>query len=446
MRRLKKASVIVVLSLVILLMGRGEFHLSPVEMAAAPYLYDLMTWEISHLPDKWIHKLWSLLPWDSRSRQERLDELQEFFRIGREIRELEASLVDIKARPSREIGHPGSPGTTYQSEGVEDLQNRLDDARSRVSNIRAGVEETLESEVSAVLVEEGLSSRIGLIFPAVDVALSSPPTVLVISPRDRIERKQTVLLKPDMKVEDIDVLEKRIFQEHDLSAMVTGIGGIATYPTIVRSDSSLHHAAVIAAHEWLHTYWFFRPLGWNMFTSSQMNTLNETAADLAGRELGDRAYESMTGQKLEPPAQSTSISAEPDEEAFDFTEEMRKTRLRVDELLAEGKIEYAEAYMEERRQLFVDNRFHIRKLNQAYFAFHGTYAASPASISPIGSEVERLRDTADSLGDFIRTMASFGSYQEFQDHLPTLSESNAPKFHGGQAINSVETATPLLGR
>ena len=446
MRRLKKASVIVVLSLVILFMGRGEFHLSPVEMAAAPYLYDLITWEVSHLPDKWVHKLWSLLPWNSRSRQERLDELQEFFRIGHEIRDLEGLLVDIKARPSREVGRLNSPGTTHQSERAEGLQSRLDDARSRLSNIRAGVEETLESEVSAVLAEEGLSSRIGLIFPAVDVALSNPPRVMVISPRDRIERKQTVLLKPDMKVEDMDMLEENIFREQGLSALVTGIGGIATYPTIVRSDSSLRHAAVTAAHEWLHTYWFFRPLGWNIFSSSQMNTLNETAADLAGRELGERAYESMTGQRLEASPQSTSTPEEPDEGAFDFAQEMRKTRLRVDELLAEGKVEDAEAYMEERRQLFVDNRFHIRKLNQAYFAFHGTYASSPASVSPIGSEVERLRNTTDSLGNFIRTMAGFGSYREFQDHLRTLSESNAPQSHSGQAINSFETATPLLGR
>ena len=39
---------------------------------------------------------------------------------------------------------------------------------------------------------------------------------------------------------------------------------------------------------------------------------------------------------------------------FDYNREMRQTRLRVDELLAEGKVEEAEAYMEERRQLFVE--------------------------------------------------------------------------------------------
>ena len=446
MRRLKKAFLIVLLSLAILFISGDETHSSPVEVAAAPYLYDLITWEISNFPDKWIHKLGSMLPWNRRSHQERLDELREFFRIGQEIRDLERSLADVISRLSHETGRLNSPGPTYQDESVEDLQNRLDDARNRLSGIRAEAEEALESEISAVLVEEGLSSRIGLIFPAVDVALTSPPRVLVISPRDRIERKQTVLLKSGMRVEDMDALEEKIFREQDLSALVTGIGGIATYPTIVRGDASLRHVAITAAHEWLHVYWFFRPLGWNIFSSSEMNTLNETAADLAGRELGNRVYESITGQKTEPPPQSTSPDYEAEKPAFDFSREMRETRLRVDELLAEERVEDAEAYMEERRRLFADNGFQIRKLNQAYFAFHGTYATNPASVSPIGDEVQRLRDTSDSLGDFIRTMAGFGSYQEFQEHLRALSESNVPEGHSGQAISSSERATHLPGR
>ena len=43
----------------------------------------------------------------------------------------------------------------------------------------------------------------------------------------------------------------------------------------------------------------------------------------------------------------------PEPPEFDFRLEMRKTRIRADELLEDGKIEEAEAYMEERRQVFV---------------------------------------------------------------------------------------------
>jgi hypothetical protein len=50
---------------------------------------------------------------------------------------------------------------------------------------------------------------------------------------------------------------------------------------------------------------------------------------------------------------------------------MAATRIEVDRLLAGGKIQEAEQYMEARRQIFVAHGYQIRKLNQAYFAFYG---------------------------------------------------------------------------
>ena len=102
---------------------------------------------------------------------------------------------------------------------------------------------------------------------------------------------------------------------------------------------------------------------------------------------------------------------------------MRTTRLRVDELLEQGLVEQAEDYMEERRLMFMDNGYFLRKLNQAYFAFHGTYATGPASVSPIGDQVTDLRRRSESLGNFIRTMSEFGSYQEFLEFI------NQPQGH-----------------
>jgi hypothetical protein len=96
---------------------------------------------------------------------------------------------------------------------------------------------------------------------------------------------------------------------------------------------------------------------------------------------------------------------------------MRETRLRTEELLAQGKIEEAEAYMEERRQLMAANGRFIRKINQAFFAFHGSYATSPASISPIHEQLKALQRRTDSLEEFVKAVARFGSYQEFLEHL-----------------------------
>ena len=106
---------------------------------------------------------------------------------------------------------------------------------------------------------------------------------------------------------------------------------------------------------------------------------------------------------------------------FDFKNEMHSTRVKVEMLLAEGRISEAETYMEKRRLLFVMNGYTIRKLNQAYFAFHGTYGDSPASVSPIAGQLRLLRDNSSSLGSFIRVVGQFGSYKEFVEYLENLN-------------------------
>jgi hypothetical protein len=104
-------------------------------------------------------------------------------------------------------------------------------------------------------------------------------------------------------------------------------------------------------------------------------------------------------------------------EGFDFNREMREIRLRVDELLAQGKVEEAEAFMEERRKYLVEQGYYIRKLNQAYFAFHGSYATGPASVSPIGGQLKELRRRSPTLAHFLRRVARMSSYQDLLEAL-----------------------------
>ncbi|MCH8310864.1 MAG: hypothetical protein IIB17_10285, partial [Chloroflexi bacterium] len=80
----------------------------------------------------------------------------------------------------------------------------------------------------------------------------------------------------------------------------------------------------------------------------------------------------------------------------------------------------AESYMERRRQIFVANGFPIRKLNQAYFAFNGTYADSAASSSPIAEQLKRYRNAAPDVGTFIKQVAGHSTYQKFLDGLADL--------------------------
>jgi hypothetical protein len=92
----------------------------------------------------------------------------------------------------------------------------------------------------------------------------------------------------------------------------------------------------------------------------------------------------------------------------------------VDRLLAEGKIEQAEDYMEARRIFFWDNGYQIRRLNQAYFAFHGSYAADPGGAAgeqgvDLGQELRDLKSSTTSYREFMRMVAWRWRLDQFQE-------------------------------
>jgi hypothetical protein len=93
---------------------------------------------------------------------------------------------------------------------------------------------------------------------------------------------------------------------------------------------------------------------------------------------------------------------------------MREIRREVDKYLALGEIERTEEFMEQQRQYLASMGYYIRKLNQAYFTFHGTYADSPTWVSPIGVE---LREQSASLKNFLDTVAAMTSRQNLRDSL-----------------------------
>ena len=394
----KKGLLGVVAAVLLLWMTVGDYRPSALDLALAPYRHDMLRWEAGNFPDKWARKLVLSLPWNSPApRAERIALAEEFFRLGEEIRPLEREFL---------AGGSGDSGLQARIEGLE--QRRRD--------ILPVVEATMESEIATALAEEGFASRIGLILPPVDTVYTRSPGVLVLSPRDRIFRLEAMLLRPSIGDREREALEDLALRERDLSAIVENTGGVALYPSVVSSSGSLHQALITTAHEWLHHWFFFQPLGQHYWDTPEMTTLNETAATLGGRAIGDRAYTAMTGNVVErpPPAgERAPNEPEPDPGRFDFRVEMRETRLHTEDLLAVGRVEEAEAYMEQRRLLMVENGYYIRKINQAYFAFYGSYATSAASVSPIEGQLRGLLERSESLGAFLRSVAVFSSYEEF---------------------------------
>ena len=384
----------------LLLWAGQDYRPTKTEVAVASHRFNLLAWEMGNVFDKWYHELVFLRPWNSPlPRGERIALAEEFFLMGEEERRLEGELLTV--------GESSPEG--------DGIRQRLAEIHDRQNNIRPVVEQTVEGEISDVLVAEGFSSRIGAILPPVDTVLRRSPALLVTSPRDRIFRLENTLLRHGVRPDAREVLEQLMLEERNLSAIVVNTGGIGTFPSVVSSRSSMHYALTTVAHEWLHNWFFFQPLGQHFWDNPDMTTLNETAATLGGWEIGDRAYEAMTGIKFQrkPP----SPPAQRDPNAFDFNAEMRETRHRTEELLAEGRIAEAESYMEERRQELLERGYRIRKINQAYFAFYGSYATSAASVSPIEGQLRGLRQRSETLGEFLNTVAQFSTYEEFLEHI-----------------------------
>jgi hypothetical protein len=152
--------------------------------------------------------------------------------------------------------------------------------------------------------------------------------------------------------------------------------------------------------------------------------MNETVAEIVGNEIGDKAlalYYPALAPPPEPLTPPIALPVAPEPPTFEFQVEMRETRLEVDRLLAAGDVEGAERYMEDRRQFFVENGYPLRVLNQAYFAFHGSYGTSPASTSPIGPKLEALRARMPDIETFLTVTRSFTSVDDLDRALAEWS-------------------------
>jgi hypothetical protein len=301
------------------------------------------------------------------------------------------------------------------------LQVELAATRGRMAALQPIAEAILQEQVAAVLVEQGFGF-LGEMWPPVQMHMTALPLVLIVSPREEIAQLYNVPLEHGLSIATREALEDAVWHELDRSALVVPIGGLGLYPAMIVESSNLTFLADVVAHEWAHHWLTLQPVGIRYLASPEMRTINETVASIVGAEVGALVVERFYPELVPPPAvepPAPEASAEPP--AFDFSAEMAETRRRVDAFLAEGEVEAAEAYMEERRAFFVEKGYAIRKLNQAYFAFYGAYADTPGATGddPVGPTVVALREQSDSLRDFLRRIAPVTSFEELQEQLAT---------------------------
>jgi hypothetical protein len=346
--------------------------------------------------------------------------VREYLRLVEEIQQVEREISLIYADPAIQDARAA---TTSQ-------RAHLDELTRRYLAIAPYAEATLEMQVTEILHELGLTLG-GQPMPWVLYHITPLPQNLVVSPRDKIVRETSYLLDPNLTTEQAEDIESLVDETMNVSSLVVPVGGIALYPTMVMRTTALGWLADTIAHEWIHIYLAYQPLGWNYSAGPELHTMNETTASIAGNEIGrllmERYYPEML-RRYDPTEQLASVISGPIgpdtfPPPFNFRHEMYKTRLQAEELLVEGKIEQAETYLEQRRQIFWARGYAIRKLNQAYFAFYGAYAdvpGGPAGEDPVGPAVRELRARSASLKEFLDRIGRMSSFAELQAALEEL--------------------------
>ncbi len=369
------------------------------------YRFSIAKWELMAIPyevNQWIF-----------DRQEEIDDeidvVTEYFSFIKRIKTLKSEIQAINAG-SRQ----------GDSASLEAKLNMLQEQRMALENT---VEKIIERQIRETLAKQGIFNpidkyaKLKVGFPPVNFKLDKPPYLLVISPRERIESMREILLQPNLSLEEIEGFEAKA-DELGVSSLVVRLGGLTMpYPTLVTNEGSLQFTIDTATEEWLHQYLVFKPLGFlyqldlaGVSRNYEIATMNETLASMVSKEIGAIVYEKYYSEYGNNGNQIA-------ESAFDFNREMREIRKTVDKYLGKGEIEQAEEFMEQKQQYLASMGRYIRKLNQAYFAFYGTYADRPTSISPIGLELKELRSQSASLKDFLNTVAVMTSRQNLRDSI-----------------------------
>ncbi len=411
---LKRFVRLVVVSLLAILLLNSSTLLSsdPAERVRTytrPIEFDFISWTLNALSvklDQSALETSNYLPMASRSQA-----VLDYLKLLQHVWDVQNQINEIYADPSTQ-----DPVSTSAS-----LRQELAQLRQQQAMREPLAESVLQAQINQVVADMGLTLG-GQPIPSILYRTTPPPDALIVSPRNVIRQDNDISISPNLTIEQITNLENEVDSNLNVSSLVVGIGGIGLYPTMVQETTDINWLAEVVSHEWTHNFLTLRPLGVSYDASPELRTINETTASLAGKEIGReviaRYYPAyLPPPEVTPPPTGHQPAAPTQPPAFNFQAEMRLTRVTTDQLLAEGKIAEAEAYMEQRRQFLWANGYHIRKINQAYFAFYGAYADQPggaAGEDPVGGAVRDLRANSASLAQFLNKISWIWSYQQLK--------------------------------
>jgi len=416
------------LLLVLVLPLRGvtidpTLQLEGVRAASRPYEFDYVSWTVSALWNK--VKGFSLGAEGYLSSAESSSLVLDYLDLRDEVHQLEEELKNVIADP--DIEDPAKTASQIR----EDLERK----RTRRQDLAPFVQEVVQRQINVSLWDLGLTWG-GQAVPPVLYQAEPDSYALIVSSREVIRQEFNVMLISDLTLDERIELENKVESEGQFSALVVGVGGVGLYPAMFIETGNLQWMLEVISHEWTHNYLTRHPLGLNYFSSPELRTINETVAELSGAAIERAVLLRYYPEHMLPEDRITAEEPDPEPTSmleelygkhpgrFDFRYEMRITRLTVDRMLRNGNVLEAEGYMEKRRQFFWEHGYRIRKLNQAYFAFHGSYAARPggaagAEENRLGQNLRALKSKMPTFASFIRKVAWMWRLDQFEDVFQT---------------------------
>ncbi|MFZ4815193.1 MAG: hypothetical protein ACOYL5_11710, partial [Phototrophicaceae bacterium] len=186
------------------------------------------------------------------------------------VHQAEAQVTALYADPNQR--DPEQASAPFRAE-----RDRL---RASLNARQSTVEAALEAQVGGVLREHGFT------FPPLANRFTGQTLLLVTSPRNQITLEYAFTLNA-IPVDQRDAIERRIITEQGMSALIVPIGGMALYPAMIVESANLPYIIETFAHEWLHHYFMFTPLGWQteFAQNPEARIINESSATLFGQEI-----------------------------------------------------------------------------------------------------------------------------------------------------------------
>ncbi|HDQ72425.1 MAG TPA: hypothetical protein ENN19_10050, partial [Chloroflexi bacterium] len=212
--------------------------------------FDFVDWEIAAVTGKLLHGL--IAPQRYMDEAARRDFVLDYLDRVQRIHHLEREIYLVYTDPDVADAYAETAGQ----------RAHLAEMRRQQRHRQQFAEAILEEQIACVLLDEGFG-WMGQVFPPVWGHFTPLPRLLIISPRERIERIYSLFLQHGLEVAEQEMIEAQVESADDIalstrvnspqaavgdvSSLVTDIGGLAAYPAMLLESGNIAWIADVMA-------------------------------------------------------------------------------------------------------------------------------------------------------------------------------------------------------